>query len=465
MSSFANRRHFRLTLSLLLAFAMLLLTACGGGSSASQETSASTEAPSPNAGETPAAPAAAEEPWADGPIEIDFWHIQATIYGEAIKEIVAEFNKEYEGRVKVTEVFQGSYDDLNKKIRAALQGGGLPAVAMAYESDTLEYMKANVIVPLDDYIADEKYGLTEAELADIMPGVLARQRIPEYEGKTMSWPHGNSSMGVYYNIDLLKQAGFDKPAETWKEFEAQAIAITEKTGVPALTMGTGAKGGTFRTWLRTYGVDPIAEGATAVNFDNPEAVELAGIMKNLLDKKAIVLSENTEQEFTNGRAAMEISTTARTSSKIELIQDKFAWGMALIPQGGRPEPITELYGGNQVLFKKDAEQELAGWLFLKYFASPKAQAIYAAKTGYFPATLSSQDTELLKENYAAYPQKQQAFELVFPHAQIDVSTAARRPIEDAVSQALELALTGKLTPEEAVKKAQADATKALEQFK
>jgi ABC-type glycerol-3-phosphate transport system substrate-binding protein len=383
--------------------------------------------------------------------------------GKQIKEIVAAFNKEYEGKIVVKETFQGSYDDLNKKIRAALQGGGLPDVAMAYESDTLEYMKGNVIVPLDDYIADPKYGLTQTQLDDIMPGVLARQRIPEYGGKTMSWPHGNSSMGIYYNIDLLKKAGFDKPAATWDEFEKQALAITEKTGVPALTMGTATQGGTFRTWLRTYGIDPISPDASTVNYDNPEAVRLLSMIKNLIDKKAIVRAADTEQEFTNGRAAMEIGTTARTSSKIDLIQNKFQWGMTLIPQGGRPEPITELYGGNQVLFKSDEKQELAGWLFMKYFASPEAQAIYAAKTGYFPATISSQDTELLKSNYAQYPQKQQAFDEVFPYAKIDSSSANRRLVDDAVSNAFEMGVSSKLSPEDAMKKAQADASKALTQ--
>lgn len=449
----------KLMLSVLIV-AMTFVAACGGTSSSNNTSSSGTNNGTPNTSTDPSA--AAGEPWADGPIEIDFWHIQATIYGDAIEEIVAAFNEEYAGKIKVNEVFQGSYDDLNKKIRAALQGGGLPAVAMAYESDTLEYMRAGVIVELDSFIADSEYGLSQEELDDIMPGVLARQRIPEYEGKTMSWPHGNSSMGVYYNADLLQQAGFDKPATTWKEFEQQALAITETTGVPALTLGTGAKGGNFRTWLRTFGIDPIAEGASSVNFDNPESVELLTIIKNLLDSGAILLSESTEQEFTNGRAAMEIGTTARTSSKVELIQDSFQWGMALIPQGGRPEPITELYGGNQVLFKANEKQELAGWLFLKYFAGPEAQAIYAAKTGYFPATISSIETDLLKENYEMFPQKQQAFDLVFPHAQIDVSTAERRLIEDAVSEAVEFALNGTLSPADAMRKAQADATRALE---
>ncbi|NHN29023.1 ABC transporter substrate-binding protein [Paenibacillus agricola] len=401
----------------------------------------------------------------NGPVTIDFWHIQATIYGDAIKEMVAEFNKEYEGKIIVKEVFQGSYDDLNKKVRAALQGGGLPTVAMAYESDTLEYMKADKIVPLDAYIGDSVNGLNKQALDDIMPGVLSRQRIPEYNGKTMSWPHGNSSMGVYYNIDLLKQAGFEKPPATWMEFEKMALDITAKTGMPALVMGNANNGGTFRTWLRTYGIDPIKLDQSGVDYDNPQAVEIATMIKKLLDNKAIMLAENTEQEFTNGRAAMEIGTTARTSSKLELVKDKFKWGITLIPQGKSGTKVTELYGGNHVLFKTTPEKQLAGWLFLKYFADSKAQSIYAAKTGYFPATLSAQNTDLLKKNFADNPQKKQAFDEVFPFARIDVSTAARSKMDTVVGEALQAMIAGKMAPADAMKKGQADAMKALKEFK
>lgn len=405
----------------------------------------------------------------NGPIEIDYWHIQATIYGEAVQEIITSFNKEYEGKIKVNEVFQGSYGDLNKKIRAALQGGGLPTVSMAYENDTLQYMKADKIVELDSFIEHTEYGLSQEELDDIMPGVLARQRIEAYNGKTMSWPHGNSSTGAYYNTDILKQAGYDKPAETWQEFEKQAIDIYDKTGIPALVIGDGtgygSYGGSFKTFLETYGIDPIETDLSGVNFNNPQAIELLTILKNLVDKKAILIAENTEQEFTNGRAAIEFGTTARTSTKIELIVGKFQWAMGLIPQGDLTEKTTTLYGGNQVLFKSTPEENLAGWLFLKYFAGPEAQAIYAAKTGYFPATKSAQNTELLKKNYTENPQKEQAFTQVFPHARINVPTAASGMINDAVNLAVQSVYADRATPEEALMKLQVEAEKILSENK
>ncbi|MFP4112944.1 MAG: extracellular solute-binding protein [Spirochaetota bacterium] len=402
-----------------------------------------------------------------GPVEIDFWHMQATIYGEAVSEIVAQFNEEYEGLVHVNEVFQGTYSDLNKKIRAAIQGGGLPNVAMAYENDTLEYMKANVIRPLEPFFDHPEYGLVQDDFDDMIPGVLARQQIEQYNNNTMSWPHGNSSMGIYYNKDILARAGYDRPAETWEEFEAQAIDIYEQTGVPALVFGVGAYGnqGHLMLWMRTFGEEPISADATSVNFNNDAAVELLRMMERLHEAGTMPFVEDTEQEFTNGRSAFEISTTARTSTKAELIGDTFDWGITLIPQGDPSNPSTGLWGGNHVMFASTPEEELASWVFMDYFAGTDGQAIYGARTGYFPARYSSQDTAILSRNYAEWPQKGQAFTEVFPAARITTPTAAGNAIGTVVADNVMAFLTGdQYTAEETAAKIQQEAERALEQF-
>jgi ABC-type glycerol-3-phosphate transport system substrate-binding protein len=157
---------------------------------------------------------------------------------------------------------------------------------------------------------------------------------------------------------------------------------------------------------------------------------------------------------------MEIGTTARTSSKIELIGNKFQWGITLIPQGSTSgQPNTQLYGGNQVMFKTDTKKQLASWVFLKYFAGPEAQAIYAARTGYFPATISSQETPLLKENYQKYPQKAQAFKEVFQYASIMPPSAALNTIQSDLNKVIEEVLANKISAENAVKKMQANSIK------
>lgn len=453
----------------LLSVIMMGLVLIGVIACSSQDSSSEVET-EVNAETTSNNEVAAENQWdqmelgADGPVEIDFWHIQATIYGEAVHEIVEQFNKEYEGKIIVNEVFQGMYDELNKKVGASLVGGGLPNVSMAYESDTLEYMKANQVKELDEFIASEKYGYTEEELNDINEGVLARQQIPQYDGKTMSWIHGNSSMGTYYNKAILEEAGFEKPAETWKEFEEQALAIYEKTGIPAFAVNPNSLGGNFAIWLRTYGIEPLAVDGSSVDYANEHALELLNIIKNLVDKGAVSYAEDTEQEFTNGRVAMELATTARSTTKIDLIQDKFEWGISLIPQGNLDTKSTGLWGGNHIMFNSTPEEELASWVFMKYFASANAQAIYAAKTGYFPAVKSALETELLSEDFASNPQKREAFENVFPYARITTPSAGSRPINDAVSEAITATLNDTISVENAVKKMQQDGEAALKQY-
>ena len=75
------------------AFIMVLtifVTACGSGTANNGKTSGSN---TPTKADS-AAPAGIDiELGKNGPVKIDFWHIQASIYGDAIKQIVANFKQ------------------------------------------------------------------------------------------------------------------------------------------------------------------------------------------------------------------------------------------------------------------------------------------------------------------------------------------------------------------------------------
>ncbi|WP_026548724.1 extracellular solute-binding protein [Arthrobacter sp. Br18] len=393
-------------------------------------------------------------------VEIDFWHIQATIYGEAMTEMVQEFNATNEWGIVVNESFKGSYQELNQAVRASLAGGGAPDVSMAYENDTLEYVANDVIEPLDPYIESEQYGVPEEDMADMVDGVLARQQVDAYNGSTLSWPHGNSSMGMYYNADLFAEAGIDAPPADWDEFLDQARQMKDETGLPYSAMGTG-KNGIYYNMLRSKGITPYDPGAATTEFTSPESIESLELLALLFEEELAYTAADTEQEFTNERTATELGTTARTSTKIEQIQDKFQWSVALTPQE-TAEPITQLYGGNHVILSSDdPEQELASWLFMRWFADTDAQSIYAARTGYSPAVESALDTELLSTNYEENPQKAAAFDNVFVNAQIMPPTAAGNAIDDMVTGIVEEVVLGRLTPQEAAERMDAEATSLL----
>lgn len=394
-------------------------------------------------------------------VEIDFWHIQATIYGEAITEMVQEFNDTNEWGIVVNESFKGSYQELNQAVRAALAGGGAPDVSMAYENDVLEYVANDVIVPLDPYLDSAQYGVSEDGLADLVDGVLDRQRVDAYDGRTLSWPHGNSSMGLYYNSDLFEQVGIAAPPADWDEFLDQARQIKDETGLAYTALGP-AKNGIFYNMLRSKGITPFDASSATTEFTSADSVESLELLALLFEEDLVYTAADTEQEFTNERTATEIATTARTSTKIEQISSKFNWSVALTPQE-TAAPITQLFGGNHVILaSEDPQQELAAWLFMQWFAGTDAQSIYAAQTGYSPAVESALDTELLRENYEENPQKAAAFDNVFVHAQIMPPTGAGNAIDDMVTSVVEEVVLGWITPQEAAERMDAEATSLLE---
>ena len=426
----------------------LLLTSCGLGAAASS-------------GEAAVSVENVDDIDLPEGVEIDFWHIQATIYGEAITEMVQEFNATNEWGIVVNESFKGSYQELNQAVRAALAGGGAPDVSMAYENDVLEYVANDVIVPLDSYLDSEEFGVSEEDLADLVDGVLARQRVDAYNGETLSWPHGNSSMGLYYNADLFAEAGIAAPPADWDEFLEQARQLKEKTGLAYSAMGP-AKNGVFYNMLRSKGITPYDASAATTEFTSAESIESLEMLTQLFTEELVYTAADTEQEFTNVRTATEMGTTARTSTKIDQIGDKFEWSVALTPQQ-TDEPITQLYGGNHVILASaDPEQELAAWLFMRWFADTDAQSIYAARTGYSPAVKSALETPLLSTNYQENPQKADAFENVFVNAQIMPPTAAGNAIDDMVTGVLEEVVLGWVTPQEAAERMDAEATSLLQ---
>lgn len=257
--------------------------------------------------------------------------------------MVKQFNETNEWGIVVNESLKGSYDQLNQAIRASLVGGGAPNVAMAYENDTLEYSKAGEIVPLDPYLSSKQYGVDPAEIEDIFPGVLARQRAEVYDGKTLSWPHGNSAQGMYYNADLFSRAGIAAPPKDWDEFVAQARKMKEATGVAYSAVGT-AKNGIYYNVLRSKGVTPFDPEAKTTAFTSPESIESLELLAQLYNEDLVFTASDTEQEFTSQRVATEISTTARTVTKIEQIGDNFQWSVALTPRT-RPSPSPSSTGG------------------------------------------------------------------------------------------------------------------------
>src|SRR5262249_44732439 len=143
-----------------------------------------------------------------------------------------EFNTAHP-QTKIRPLYQGNYPQLFQKVTVSIPTKGFPQLAVAYESMISAYMAANIVAPLDALVADKEIGLSKESLADILPQYLEANRFKRFNNQLLSFPFTKSNLVMYYNKDLLKQAGITSPPETWDEFIADCRAVSTKTGKPS----------------------------------------------------------------------------------------------------------------------------------------------------------------------------------------------------------------------------------------
>ena len=129
-------------------------------------------------------------------LEIDYWHRSTGDAAKAFETLAADFNKQYEGKIKVTPSAQGSIADLNKKVRAAAAGGGLPGALMADDYDATQYAYSKITVDLEPYVADPQHGLSAEQRADFLPSQINRHKLPIYNNQLMAYPQGFSAFAT-----------------------------------------------------------------------------------------------------------------------------------------------------------------------------------------------------------------------------------------------------------------------------
>lgn len=449
-----------------------LLAACGGTDT--PPTAGSTTAPNATSAAQPAtapvvapaatvavAPVSAVGTLPNKLVEIDYWHRSTGDAAKMFETLAADFNTQYAGKIKVTPIAQGAISDLNKKIRAAATGGGLPGATMADDYDITQYAFSKVIVPLDAYIDDPQNGLTKEQRDDFLPNQIGRHKLAIYGNQTMAFPQGFSAFTTFWNVDALQKAGFSGPPKTWQEFPDHARAIGKANpGMAAWYIG-GA-GDRFISTLLTRGVDWLAPDGKSSNFDRPEALEIMTWWKQLNDEKLLdIPKDNARDLFVAQKCAYYMDSSGSAVAFTSLIKD-FKWNAALPPQGMAGATVTETYGPVNAIPKNDPEKQLAGWLWLKWLATPEPLAKWITATSYFPSTKSAATGPALKDFYTKNPVAATLVTGVAPNARILSPSPALTEVRgQIVADTVNSVLLGQLTPDAAVKKMKADADKAI----
>ncbi len=346
-------------------------------------------------------------------IVIDFYFPSATANdAEGIFQGYADMFQAENPGITINPVFSGSYTDTRTTILTELQGGGAgPDVAVMLATDLYSFAEEGYIIPVQSFIDAMENG--EDYINDFFPALLANS--VDEEGNVWSIPFQRSTPILYYNADLLAEAGYDAPPTNNAELVeiAQALTTDERDGLQVPVAG-GFPIWMYQSFAIAYGQNIVNDDPTQVLFNTPEAVEAVEFLRSLGSDLGVgpmggSAWGDTPTAFLAGQAAMIYHTTGNLT---RILNDAdFEVGVWYLPSGPAGEDGTgygsPTGGGNLYVFddgSKSAEEMDAIWKWVTFLSSPEVQADWGATTGYIAANATAWETEPLASLVEEFPQ-------------------------------------------------------------
>lgn len=403
------------------ALVLGVVTGCSSGTQTAEETAGEPQAESNENG--------TEE------VTIEFW--DGNWQEEAWKKVEALWNEEHP-EIKVETEFQA--DLANDKYMLALKNGTAPDVMACAIDWVTTFGSAGMLESLDPYVEADNF-----DTSQYIKGAIDAQTV---DGSLYGLPFRTETYVLFYNKDILAEAGYDTPPTTWDEVKEVAAACTNGDVYGYGLCGANYSNLSFQyiTMLRSSGGNILSEDNSASELGSDVAVQTAQLYKDLAEYAPASMLENdniaNRTLFASGKIAMYCSGIYDVEEIVKANPD-LNFACALIPTANDAERDTIL-GGWSVAISKTSEEKEAAWEFVKFLTRPDVAAIY---------TNTFTGTGEVAERYADYPS-----DIVEPNAQaLEYATALPTVdnilgIRQAMLDCLQPMLSGDATAEEACAK-------------
>ncbi|KKI93161.1 sugar transporter [Bacillus sp. SA1-12] len=276
------------------------------------------------------------------------------------------------------DVIADQYMDI---LKTRLIGGTGPDVFYldAFEAPAL--IETGVLEPLDKYVNDE------FDVADFEKPML---QAFQQKGKTYGFPKDYSTLSLFYNEKMLKEAGVEVP-KTWDELQEAAKKLT-KDGV----YGFGVTPELARLYFLAESRGGQVMTGNKASFASKEVTDgLQSIFDMRLKEKSAgqpneVGADSGIEMFGQGKAAMVFEG----NWAIPYLRDTFpdvSYGTAEVPivEGKkRTMAFTVAY-----VMNKDSEHKEAAWKLIEYLTGKEGMKTWTSK-GYALPTRKSVAKEL-----------------------------------------------------------------------
>jgi len=448
----------RLSFLAVLLMAALVLAACPAPAAeapAAEPTEAPAEEAAPAAAEAPAAEPEVCGPASDGPLAgvdprgqtVVWWHNHRGSREEKLLALLEQYQGNECG-ITIDAQNQGSYNDIRDKVNASTASGELPAALLVgYQNDQAFYQLNESLVDLNTYVDDPTWGLSADERADFFPGFFDQSVHAMFDNARLGFPPNRSMEVLYYNQTWLEELGFAGPPTTPDEFKEMACSAAAANGD-----GTGGfilrdDASAMAAWTFAFGGDVLTEDGAGYNYGSAATADAMTFLSEMTAEGcAYFFTEGyPNPEFAARRGIFSMGSSSGIpfyGNDVNTIAEENGtepdtWGVTAIPHT-TAEPVQNVYGGDVMIAVTTPEQQLAAWLFVKWYTSPEIQAEWDRISGYFPTRAGTE--EFLADYYEENPQWAQAAAMLqysYYEPQLISYTAVRDAAEEAFNSMMQ----------------------------
>lgn len=364
-----------------------------------------------------------------GQVTVEMWdYLSGETANDSINASIAEFEKANPDiKVKRTTF---AFADLSKSILQGSVGGQVPDVAVVDVVDNQNFASLGMLKDLsNDGI--NKSDFFEGPWSSVV-----------YEGKTYGIPLNSNNLALYYNKQMLKDAGVEVPTD-WASLKEVAKKTTKGDVKGIAISAVKSESATFQVlpfvW-QTGGdlKDYATSGATALAY-------LRGLIDDGSMSEAVTnyTQEDARTQFITGKSAMMINGPWELATLTKDAQ--FDWDVAPLPKDKR---AATSMGGENVVVMNGAKQSDAAVKLAKYLTSAEGAKIYCDGSGQLSSRPDLKGKLKLSEDA-----KNKVFESQLADAHARAYGKDYPKISEAIQLSTQEALTGASTPEAAAKKA------------
>ena len=362
--------------------------------------------------------------------DVTIWYYWETEgHQKALNHIIEEFNGSQDSITVQAKYVP--FADFKKQLSIGASADELPDLVILDNPDHAAYAAMGIFADITD-----KFDVSNYYEGPVNSCTL--------DGKLYGVPFGSNDLVLFYNEDMLKEAGCEVPT-TWDELLEVAKATTTDSVFGFAHCALQNEEGTFNflPWV-------WSTGATSYEINSEGGIKALNFEKELVDsgamtKEAINWTQgDTMHQFIAGNLAMMINGTWQIPTMREEVPD-LNWNVAPIPQD--KEQASGLGGENYAVIAGGNED--AAVKFLEFATTPETCLYMMNAMGYISADST------IAENQFEGDEVYQVFvdEMQYAHARGPLTEWPS--ISDAISLAFNKVITGESAPEDAAAEAQA----------